>query len=351
MEGQLRIGILTAALDGGGAERQAQIWARMLVSMGHEVTALSLWIDENDPEWPGVEVIHLPKRTMADLGVITWRLHRMQDDFDAILVFEPYLAVCAMAARLRNPWMLVTGKVPYVLNEDSRIPISVIKRAFNRAAIVSAPNQAMVDAHRELEIGERTKWIVVPNVADSHAFVPGAPNRHGVLWLGRLEDVKNPLLAVEAAAAADAPLTLLGYGALQGEIEAAIATHPDGPKIELLPYRESPWSLYAEARVLLVSSRFESFGNVIVESLAAGTPVVSVDCDLGPREIITRAKYSSLVDSTPEAIAAGLREVLARPYSEAEEAECREIASRYRFDAVEPLVAAAVDSLLAARSR
>ncbi len=351
MERRLRIGILTAALDGGGAERQAQIWARMLVSMGHEVTALSLWIDENDPEWPGVEVIHLPKRTMADLGVISWRLRQMQDDFDAILVFEPYLAVCAMAARLRKPWMLITGKVPYVLNEDSRIPVSVIKRAFNQAAIVSAPNQAMVDAHLKLGIGDRTEWIVVPNVADSHAFVPGAPERSGALWLGRLEDVKNPVLAVEASATADAPLTLLGYGALQGAVETAIAAHPDRPKIELLPYREGPWSLYAGARVLVVSSRFESFGNVIVESLAAGTPVVSVDCDLGPREIIAGAKYSLLVDSTADAIAAGLREVLSRPYTEAEEAECREIASRYRFDAVEPLVAAAVGSLVASRSR
>lgn len=347
----LRIAILTAALGGGGAERQALIWARTCASLGHEVTAIALWADPDDPKWPGVEVVHVPKRSTADLAKLAWRLRRMQDDYDVLLVFEAYLAVCATAARLRRPWMLVTGKVPYVLREDSRIPMALFRRAFDRAALVSAPNRAMVDAHLSLGIGTGTEWTVVPNVADADAFVAGAPERRGVLWVGRLEEVKNPVLAVEAAALAGAPLTVLGQGSLQGEVEAAISRRADGTPMEILPFRERPWELYADHRVLTVTSHFESFGNVIVESLAAGTPVVSVDCDLGPREIIGGARYSRLTESSAESVAAGLREVLARPYGADEEAECRRIAAAYRPEAVEPLIAAAVESVAASAGR
>jgi glycosyltransferase involved in cell wall biosynthesis len=346
-EGPLRIGILTSALAGGGAERQSLIWARTCASLGHEVTAIVLWDHPEAPQEPDVKVVHVPKRSVLDLARLTWQLRRMQNEFDVLLVFEAYLGVCATVAGLQTPWMLITGKVPYVLREDSRIPMALFKRAFDRAEFVSAPNQAMVDRHLELGIGNDSTWMVIPNVADADAFVPGGPERRGVLWVGRLEEVKNPVLAVEAAAAANARLTLLGVGSLQGEVEAAIARHPDRQPMEILPFREEPWELYADHRVLVVTSRFESFGNVIVESLAAGTPVVSVDCDLGPREIVGSAHYSHLTESNASAIAAALSEVLARPYGEDEEAECRRIAATYRPEAVEPLIVDAVDRLLA----
>ena len=92
-----------------------------------------------------------------------------------------------------------------------------------------------------------------------------------------------------------------------------------------------------------MTSRYETFGNMIVESLAAGTPVVSVDCDFGPREVIGRARFSHLGDAEPEHLGRLLRNVLARPYTAAERQECLELASPYRADAVAPLIQGAVD--------
>jgi glycosyltransferase involved in cell wall biosynthesis len=95
--------------------------------------------------------------------------------------------------------------------------------------------------------------------------------------------------------------------------------------------------------VLLVTSRYESFGNMIVESLAAGTPVVSVDCDFRPPRVIGRARYNHLGEPDPDRLGELLRAVFARPYTEAEGQECLEPASRYRPASVAPLIRGAVE--------
>jgi glycosyltransferase involved in cell wall biosynthesis len=120
-----------------------------------------------------------------------------------------------------------------------------------------------------------------------------------IVSVGRLSPEKDQLVILEAMARLQVHrpvrLLLIGDGMLREELEKRAAELQIADRVTFAGYLEDPFSWLLRAEVAVCSSRFEGFGNAIVEALACGTPVISTDCPWGPREILADGHYGTLV--------------------------------------------------------
>jgi len=83
-----------------------------------------------------------------------------------------------------------------------------------------------------------------------------------------------------------ARLVIIGEGPLRGYLEKLIMDLGLSGKVHLLGWKPNPFKYMARSFLLCFPSLLEGLGNVIIEALACGLPVMSSDCLSGPREIL-----------------------------------------------------------------
>lgn len=199
---------------------------------------------------------------------------------------------------------------------------------------------------------------VLPDAGEGAESVTTAP-RQGVIAVGRLHHDKgfDRLIAAMAllrdgGAAPD--LTIWGEGAARPGLERHLAELGLSENIRLPGVtRELPARL-GRARLLVVPSRREGFGNVVVEALAAATPVLATDC-AGPAHLLAAAGGAGRLlprdaQDLPLLIAQAMTEMLADDTALAEAARRgTAIAAPYRLGAATDAFEKLARDLLRAR--
>lgn len=90
-------------------------------------------------------------------------------------------------------------------------------------------------------------------------------------------------------------LIIAGAGSQKKKLEALIERLGMADIADLPGFVDNPYAMMRQAEVFVLSSKWEGFGNVLVEALGCGCPVVSTDCPSGPAEILVGGKYGKLV--------------------------------------------------------
>ncbi len=109
----------------------------------------------------------------------------------------------------------------------------------------------------------------------------------------------------------DARLIILGEGPQRPELELLAQDLGLGEKISMPGYVPNPYPYFRKSDLFVMSSRWEGFGNVIVEALACNTPVVATDCPNGPSEILENGAWGRLISvGSPEEMADAIVEAL-----------------------------------------
>ncbi len=356
-----RVVLYIPDLSAGGAERVALNLLEALPGPGLHVSLLVNRMDgpllEQLP--PGAEVVSLGAScTLAAFWPLVRFLRRERPDaVVAFLSFNNVMAVWANLVAGRPSRVVTTIHAPLSFETAARpspqfrlVPWLYRATLPRAAAVVAVSRGVGADLCRTLsrDIGFSVihNPVVTPRLlalaqreVDHPWFAPGQDPV--ILSVGRLHECKDPRLLVEAfallPAASRARLVMFGDGPLRSELEGLIAQRGLAGRAVLLGGTSNPWRFMARARVLVLTSRHEGFGNVLVEAMATGLPVVSTDCPYGPTEILGGGQWGRLVPvGDAAALASAMDAALAEPADaaalrrRADDFSAAAVADRYR---------------------
>ena len=138
-----------------------------------------------------------------------------------------------------------------------------------------------------------------------------------ILTVGSMKPQKNHqllLCAFAQLAQPDARLMFVGDGEGRDALLTLARELGVADRVILAGFHPDPTPFYKTADLFVLSSNDEGFGNVIVEAMACGTPVVSTDCPSGPAEILEHGRWGRLVPvNDADALAKAMDEALSAP--------------------------------------
>lgn len=329
-----RVALFLRTLVGGGAERVMLNLAHGIADRGIEVDlvlckAEGAYLTEISPQ---VRLIDL-KASQYDKG----RTLKLPTSFQSTSSLpklvrylqkeQPTALLCA--THYPNEIALIAkylAKVPtrVVVSEHTTLSVEAksVEQVSARLAPVSARllypwadaivtvSQGVADDLAEIAGIPRERIRVIYNPAispqliekakeplDHPWFEPGEPPV--VLGIGRLVEQKDFSTLIRAFALVrqvrSARLMMLGIGRDRDRLKALVRELNIEDDVAWIGFTDNPFAYMKRSAVFVLSSAWEGFGNVLVEAMAVGTPVVSTNCPSGPAEILDNGKYGFLV--------------------------------------------------------
>ncbi|MBG6237265.1 glycosyltransferase involved in cell wall biosynthesis [Mycetocola sp. CAN_C7] len=297
------VAILAPSLSGGGAEHVASLWASALQARGYRVRVLLTNPSEADLATTHLEVVDVSSRLRSFVGAVPMVRRAVRaTPVDAVLSVMPYwnliaLIVAASLPTRVRPSVTISDHTLHVpqratASRSTKFQLALAKLLYRRAGswiAVSHPVAAEMAALYGLDSSRL--WVVVNPVADSSGTrrpPPASAETDPTLRLvfaGRLSPEKRPLTAVQVAAtlardhSIPVALDVFGVGPLEDEMRTLAGSL--GVPITFHGWADRWFDRVTRHSVLLMPSKVEGFGNVLVEAAAASIPAVVSSRALG----------------------------------------------------------------------
>jgi glycosyltransferase involved in cell wall biosynthesis len=326
------------AFSGGGSARVMLELATGFSDAGHDVELVVT-------RARGELVDSVPKNVkLVDLGA-----RRIATALPALVTYlrqeRPDVVLSALApANCIAVWARALSRVPFrlVLSEHSTLSLAtagattyrarflpaLMRRAYPKAdGVVAVSGGVADDLARTIGLSrEQIKVIYNPVVTPRLETMSREPVHHPwlqpgqppvILGVGRLTPPKDFPTLIRAFARLreqhDARLMILGEGEERGNLEELVTELGLEADVALPGFASNPYAYMRATNLFVLSSRWEGLGNVLVEAMACGMPVVSTNCPSGPAEILEHGRWGELVPvGNPEALGEAISRTLAR---------------------------------------
>lgn len=314
-----RFAMVTLAFEGGGPERDAIFLCNALAARGMHVALVVLrgegplraFVD------PAVRIVVVGERRIRYAFPLLYRtLRSLAPDVVSSsgvpsLNLLTLLVVRALPRQARPKLVLRENSVPSMARHDpsrsNRTAYRLLRRLYRFAdRIITLTDGAREDLIQLFSVPGamvsvmRTNAVLSPAIVDRISRWDGESGREAglIIWVGRLSAEKDPYTLLRAVGTLSPNLlwrlAMIGDGPLRAELEAFCRINRIAERVTFTGYVTDPIGWMMRANVLVLSSLYEGFGNVIIEALACGTSVVCTDCPYGPREVLAGGRFGSL---------------------------------------------------------
>lgn len=170
------------------------------------------------------------------------------------------------------------------------------------AKVVSRFDKFVVLTHEDKEYwGNLRNMCVIPNARTFEANQPATLEAKKVVAVGRLNHQKGFDRLIDAWSIVDNvvsgwKLQIVGDGELREQLQYNIRELGLSNQINIGRAEKDMVSVYKDASILAMSSRYEGLPMVLLEAQAAGLPIVSFDCKCGPKDVIENGVDGFLVE-------------------------------------------------------
>jgi glycosyltransferase involved in cell wall biosynthesis len=323
----MRLALVISALGAGGAERVIVTLANAWAARGWQVALITFEPPGTKPYYQVDRRVALRQLGVPSVGRPRWRaihqgLRRVRALRHALRTAAPDLVISFLTKI--NVLALLASRglaIPVVVSERNNPERQRVRGTWNwlrqrlyvTAWCVVTPSRGVLEGFPQ---GIRARGRVIPNPVDLAPATSRGPGAGRLVAVGRLVDQKgfDLLLGAFARIAPDHPdwkLTIWGEGEERAPLEALCARLGLAGRVRLPGLTERPGEWVEDADIFVLSSRYESFGNVITEAMAAALPVIAFDCPWGPGDIVRDGQDGLLVP--PEdmgALAAAIRRLI-----------------------------------------
>lgn len=295
------------SLQGGGAERFVITLAEGFKALGFEphIVCFKKHIDYELPNIPVHFLSYqsyrwLPKGPRNKLFATVFDRYVSQNISSApLMVLSNLWQVDQVLqySKLSNIYFVIHNTLSKEKDINTYLTNDLLNRVYGKQDIVCVSAGVRDDFQ---SIVPNTKSIaVIHNPIDIEAIKAEALKRDifaeypelkagYIVHVGKFKPQKNHLGLIKAYAHStkQLPLVLVGEGSLQEECAVLCQQLSIMDKVIFVGFQANPYPWIAQATGMVLASIYEGFGIVIGEALALGVPVISTDCESGPRELL-----------------------------------------------------------------
>ncbi len=309
----MRIALIINALGHGGAERVISRLSVIFSDAGHEVFLILFADNKLDYDYTG-EIISLNSNIGKGLvGKILSNIKRIKDlrkikmiyRFDAAISFLDTPNITNIMTKykekvivsVRNFKSIEDKGVYRIINKEM---IKILYPKANKVVVVS--NALLEDMRNNYKLPKyKLKTIYNPydikqicdmgNEVLPYNYQEFYDIHRVIISMGRLTHQKGYWNLIKAFAYLkkklhNAGLVIIGDGDQEIKLKKLVNSLSLDNDILFVGYQKNPFMFINKSEVYALTSLFEGFPNALVESMACGVPIVSVDCKSGPREIL-----------------------------------------------------------------